>query len=90
MLSCGSDLFPRWFREEPGDRIVSNTPAGSTGIDTTSGSGWKRPARNIFGTANQINGSFHKLLHAQFKLYCTNLTLENPCLSLYLLLVYQE
>lgn len=39
--SCGSsDLFPRWFREEPGDRIVSNTPAGSTGIDTTSGSGW--------------------------------------------------
>lgn len=54
VLSCGSDLFPRWFREEPGDRIVSNTPAGSTGIDTTSGSGWMRPARNIFGTADQI------------------------------------
>lgn len=40
VLSCGSDLFPRWFREKPGDCIASNSPAGSTGIDSTSGPGW--------------------------------------------------
>lgn len=64
VLSCGSDLFPRWFRVKPGDCIDSNSPAGSSGIDTTSGSGGKRLARKIFGIANQ-----RRVCSAMFK--CT-------------------